>query len=380
MKYKFDIYVLGILILTFLFAGCENNEEQLANVAIHKNEKGYVLKDGYLAFENNESFIKTVSEIINLNNKEREEWEKSIGFVSQSRLINNLIMEELALDSVNRVKFSHTDVSTATKYDYRPKLFYNLISKGVIKLINEGTPDEYWDCSVFNKGFTSFINEDGLYAVGDSLFQVTSKDLRVVKLSSALNKQMLLKQLSNEKSVSTIKKISNGLPGNSPGLIESIGNNGAWTQNNKWPGVSQRIKLGIELTCLAYTLQTARFDFTHNYYVTCQKTNFWNSWINDYANYNVEGEWEIVVYYYTQRLAHEGFSYSGTAIYGIIQPETGERMYAGTTFGILPNEANQTYPYVWQEAYQPKFSFYKWKAKRTDTGQESIVKSYTGEY
>lgn len=381
MKYRFDKYVLGILVLTLLLTACDKNDDQLAAIASQKVDKGYVVKDGYLAFTNTESFIKTVSEIVSLSNADREKWEKSIGFTSQSSLINNLIVKELVLDSINRIKFTHIDISKATKFDYHPELYYDLLSKGIIKLIDEGTPDEYWDYSAFNKGFTYFINEEGLYAVGDSLFQVTNKELKVVKLSSASNKQALLNALNNnEKSVSTMNKVSAGSPGNSPGLIESTGNSGAWTQNSRWPSSSQRIKLGIELSCLAYSTQTARFDFTHNYYVTCQKTNFWNTWINDYANYNIEGEWTIIVYYYTQSFGHQGFTYSGTAITGVVHPETGERMYAGTTFWVLPDAANQTYPYVWQQAYQPQFQYYKWKATRTDTGQASIVKSYAGDY
>ena len=360
---------------------CEK-EDQLASIDSKEIEKGYVVKDGYLAFKNNESFINTVAAISNLNNADRQKWENTIGFVSQRSLINNLIVKELELDGINRIKFAHTDISKATKFDYRPELFYNLLSKGVIKLIDEGTADEYWDYSAFNKGFTFFINEEGLYAVGDSLYQVTNKELKVVRLSSATNKQELLRTLnSNDKNVSKIQKsTSANWPGDSPGLIESEGNNGPWTQNTRWPSVSQRIKLGIELSFLAYSIQTARFDFTHNYYVTCQKTNFWNKWINDYAYFNVEGEWTIEVYYYSQSYTYQSFSYSGTAISGVVHPETGERMYAGTTFWVLPNQANQTYPYVFQEAYQPKFSFYKWKATRTDTGQAAIVKSYYGDY
>lgn len=377
-----NIFTIAIIAIIFVFTSCNKDEFAFKTEVGPLDELGFEVKDGYLAFKNNESFIKTVSKIANMNKTEREKWEKSIGFVSQTRLINDLIDKELALDSVNRIKFADGDISKATKYDYRPALFYNLLSKGVIKLIDEGTPEEYWDYSAFNKGFTYFINEEGLYAVGDSLYQITEKELKCIKLSSAYSKQELLIAFNeNKKAVSKISKITDGIPGNSPGLIESEGNNGPFTQtSNKWPNVNYRIKLGIELSFLGYSFQTARFDFTHNYYVTCQKTNFWNNWINDYANYTAYGEWTIEAYYYGQSFGYQGFNYTGTAISGVVHPETGERMYAGTTFWILPNEVNQTYDYYFQQSYQPKFTFYKWKATRANPTLESIIKSYTGPY
>jgi hypothetical protein len=130
------------------------------------------------------------------------------------------LFKELNLDSINRIKFAHTDISKATKFDYHPELFYDHLSKGIIKLIDEGTKDEYWDYSAFNKGFTYFINEEGLNAVGDSLFQVTSDELKIIKLSSTSTKQELLKALNgNEKSVSRINKITAGFSGGLPTKI-----------------------------------------------------------------------------------------------------------------------------------------------------------------
>lgn len=381
MKYKLNKYVLGMLVIVFLLTACDKTEDQLASIGSQKSEEGYIVKDGYLAFKNNESFIKTVSEIVNLSNADRNKWESSIEFISQRSLINNLIVKELALDSINRIKFAHTDISQATKFDLRPELYYSLLSNGVIKIIGEGTTDEYWDYSAFNKGFTAFINEDGLYAVGDSLFQVTNKGLKVVKLSSASNKQELLKALNNEKSVSKINKITEGISADSPGLIESVGNNGPWTQNNSWPSASKRIKLGIELSWLIFSYVDCGFTFTHNYYVTCQKTNFWNNWINDYANYTLEGNWDIIVYYVPQSYSYYNYSYTGTAISGVVNPETGERVSAGTTFSVDLDGNNLTFPYPdIQIQYPPDFRYYKWKATRTDTGQQSYVKSYSGSY
>lgn len=286
-------------------------------------------------------------------------------------MINNLIEQELILDSLNRIKFKPSNISKATKFDLHPELYYNLLSNGTIKLINEGTSDEYWDFSVFNKGYTSFINEDGLYAIKDTLFQVTNTGIKKIIIDK-VNKyhENITKLNSNDLSLVGLKKITES----SPGLLLS-----PWTSNNNWPGISRRIQIGIELTCLCFYPSSAQFDFAHNYFVYCQKTNFWNNWIYEYPNITIEGQWTIWIYRYSQNYS-SSFNYNGTAQSGCLNPQTGVREYSGTIFSVLPNEANQSYPYVFQQAYEPEFNFYKWKAIRNDTGQEAILKSYAGPY
>lgn len=365
------IFLLAVMAV--IFASCEKEDLEKKNFYISQNSfnTDYFVRDGYLVFKNKTSFIKTVNQIINLNDGVRKKWEETIGFQSQRSLINKLIEQELILDSINRIRFKIANISKATKYDLHPELYYNLLSKGIIKLINKGTPDEYWDLSVCNKLYAEFINKDGLYAIGDTLFQANNTGIKNIIIEEVNNYEENLKKINSiDRNFIELKKAAES----SPGLLLS-----PWTANNNWPGVSRRIQIGIELTCLNFYPSTAQFDFTHNYYVYCQKTNFWNNWIYEYPNYTVEGQWTIYVYRYSQNYS-SSFNYNGTAQYGIINPQTGIREYAGTIFSVLPNEANQSYPYVFQQAYEPEFNFYRWIAKRNDTGQEAIIKSYAGPY
>jgi hypothetical protein len=359
-----NIFSIAIIAIIFVFTSCDKEE-----VTNNKAKIGYEVKDGYLVFKNNESFIKSITNISSMNRDERENWEKSIGFTSQTTLITTLIDDELNLDSINRIKFADGDISKATKYDFRPVLFYNLLTKGVIKLIDEGTPNEYWDFSAYNKSFSNFINEDGLFSIGDTIFQVANTELRKVKSFKYDDINQLKAVLTTQNEIKKIKKTATLMSATQcPGLIES-----QWVQNNRWPKTSQRIKLGMDLTFLSYSYSTAQFDFSHNYYVTCQSTNFWNKWINDYAYYTVQGRWWIRAYRFDQLVGDASFNYTGSAINGAVNPFTGQRMNAGTTFYILPDEANQTYDYAFQRAHEPYFMAYKWIVYRNDTGQSASL-------
>lgn len=364
MKYKSYKLVLVLLTINLLLTNCDKNESQFEPIVTQKSETGYVVRDGYLVFDSKESFIKTLDMVANITDDERRKWEIKIGFLSQQRIVANLIKEEIKKDSVNRIKYANTDLSTVDKSEQHSDLYYKTLSTGVIKLINEGTPDEYWDYSAFNRGFTSITNEEGLFAIGDSIFQVTDKEMKSMNISNEQNKKSILVALNkNEKNkvyhTSPIKR-SYGL---SPGLIES-----AWVANSRWPSQSQRIKIGIELTCLYFTPYTAQFDFKHNFYIYCQKTNLFNSWIYYGAPVTISGSWVIGVYYYTQTYANS-FTYNSPGAgntSGCVNPETGLLQPFGTTFSVMPDAANQSFTWEFQRDCQPVFEKYNWSVTRTD--------------
>jgi hypothetical protein len=236
----------------------------------------------------------------------------------------------------------------------------------MIKVIDEGTQFEYWDYSVFDRSCTGFINVEGLYAIGDTLYQVTDKELKSIKISDGLNKTDLLNKLN--KKISPIKPFQK-IMGTSPGLISS-----GWVTTGSWPSVQKRINLEIELTCVNFVPQTSEFDFKHNVYVKCQKTNLFNSWIYDTQNIQVTGDWQIQAYYYPQRYMGS-YSFSGrfSLMSLFINPDTGVSSPLGTYYSIFPDSANQTYDWEFQQGNQPIFVTNNWSATRTDINLTASV-------
>lgn len=183
MKKIFYLFAL----VAFTLTSCDKSEESISITSENAIDMpNYKVREGFLVFKNVDSFKEAKIFIGNLSDIERRKWESLIGFKSQYSMFMKLIDEELIKDSLNRIKYAGKDLSKVDEHEYHSEYYYELLSKRVIKLVDEGTPNEYWDYSVNDRSSTPFINEDGLFAIGDTLYQITKYKV----------KSMLLTQLS----------------------------------------------------------------------------------------------------------------------------------------------------------------------------------------
>jgi len=375
-----NIISIAIIAIIFVFSSCEKNELSFKPEVVPKAEVDFEVRDGYLVFKSKEAFRRSINTIINLTESNREKWEKGIGFMSQQRITNNVIREELKKDSINRIKFANTDLSPNKNFDYNSEAFakalslvsksdlhseayYNALNKGIIKLVNKGTLDEYWDYNILNRSYIGYINEDGLFGIADTLYQVTDNGINSIKYIDNSSKTNLLKSKLN----TTVNKIrfSPTQSSDSPGVLTS-----GWVQEPSGPWYPKRIKLDVELSMKNLITLTLSYEFYHRFYVTCQQRNVFRQWIRDVTYIKLYGTWEITVYRFPQ-VYSSSFSYSGNAanIYGSKNPENGQGNLYDSYYSVSPNQQNYDYGNGWPErqlAYQPEFNSLNWSVTRTD--------------
>jgi len=378
MKSKMTSYILVIISLTLVISGCSDNIDEINTDLTTQNSKGFVVENGFLKFESRETFGNSINKIINKSDSERNKWEKEIGFLSQQRIVDNIINEELKKDSINRTKFSNTDLSPkrntgynsekfkralslVSESDFHSDAYYQALSKGVIKLIDKGTEDEYWDFSVFSSCYVSFINEDGLYAIADTLYQVTNNGIKAIEYSEKNWKDAVFKiknSTENVKFRSPIQKI------NSPGVITS-----GWVSNNAWI-FPKRIKIDVELSVQYLITSTLNYEFFHRVHSECQSKNLLGKWIYDKCGtVTINGSWEISVYASAQ-LYSGVYSFTGNDAnnyYFSVNPSSGTLAYYESYFIVQPNSINFNYANGFPELqldYQPHFTRLEWIATR----------------
>jgi hypothetical protein len=365
--------VLLILSVSYILVSSCEKEKVERKTDNESTKSAFIVQDGILMFESTNSYLETIDAIANLSDKEREIWEEGIGFLSQRRIINNIINAELEQDSINEGKFTIDEAKMMTGKELHSAIYSEYLKKGVIKIIDEGTDDEYWDYSVFNRGFVDFINEDGLYAIGDTLYQVTDNSLKAMKNANFNNVQLLINATApDEKNGIYFIHQESNLKATSPGLIE----------NPSWFTISKkRIKIGIYLNVLYYMPGSKSYDFYHEVYVQCQEKNFWGNWKYQFTDISVNGSWVISVFYYPQ-LYGNSWSYIGYASYlkACINPATGITAPYQSYFLVKPNSLNLNIPSYTadQYDYQPVFERYNWSALRNGgcCGITATLKNY----
>ncbi len=377
-------YLFFLAIFSITLTSCNKNEEPLpitSEAVISMPD--YKVRDGFLIFSNKESFVKTTRFIGNLSDTERQQWESKIGFQSQHSMFMKLVDEELIKDSLNRIKYAGKDLSKADKRDYHSEYYYEMLAKGVIKLFDEGTPNEYWDYSVYDRSSTSFINENGLFAIGDTLYQIINQKIKSILLTKDAKKQDLLSTLSaNNTGIQKMSAYAYPLL-DCPGLIWAEN----WTTKGSWPSVQRRIRVGTELSFVEFLISTQRMEFKHNFYAQCQKTNLFNSWIYEVRSITVNGTWKIHAYsnpqYYESTIT---YSSNASDLKGCVNPGDGSPAPFGSDFLIYPNSSNQNpyppgddnsnYGLYWQyNSFQcrPQYSYYHWEVVDNNQSMTSAI-------
>ncbi len=365
---KLKIFVL--LLVSVIFLSCEK-EETITNETTVE-DKGYVAENGYIKFNSKETFINSIDYISSLSNIEREKWERKINFASQYSLVNRLINEELIKDSINRIKYENSDLSKVDKSEYHSDYYYIIKSKGIIKIIEEGTQNEYWDYNVFDRNSTKYINEDGIFAIADTLYQITNKTVKSIKLSPYKSKNEHLIELNQSKNIIYKVSDSDNETKNQPVNGEIWAD--SWTTEGQWPAVQKRIKVGIELSLVEFLISTQTIRFKHNFYVKCQKTNLFNVWIYDWSSVVVNGNWKIGVYLYTQYYENSlNYTTNCSDLSGCVNPETGLPAPFGSIFIVNANTTNRAVYWEINYEHSPFYSYYHWTAKRSDMNGTSTL-------
>jgi hypothetical protein len=328
------------------------------------NENGSVIvKNGLLVFRDMDSFEKTTNMIANFDDNQRAKWEGLLGFESQHSIVNQIISEEQIHDSMCYIWYKDIDIKTISESEKHSNLYNKYLNVGVIKVIDKGTDDEYWDYAICNRKYIDYVNQDGLFAIGDTIYQVTDKYFKSYKKGD-FSKIDLLKLATedNETNNIQVKNMVSTLKtyDGCPGLIDS-----AWVSSGN-SNNSKRIKIDIFLDVQGYNPSATRpaYQFYHEVYVQCQRRNIWGKWKYDWcdASSTVNGSWDIGVFYREQTYGNS-WSYTGSFSYlkACINPQTGLGAVYQSYFTVY---CDNPWSSGTEAAYPPHFHNYNWTATR----------------
>ncbi len=358
-KFYSLIVVTAFISNMLVLVSCEKQSEIDLQENKDLSKYSFSVVNGFLRFESTEALVQVLDGIANINDNERENWENKVGFLSQRRIVNIIINEENRQDSINESIYKDKDIEWDDLLNLHSDAYNNYLSKGVIKVFDKGTIDEYWDYAVFNKGFVDIINEDGLYAIGDTLYQVTENSLKAMKNADFNQAQLLVKATKpDEKNDIIFIHQESALKRTSPGLIVS-----EWVELGTGKQGDKRINIGIYLSVYQYIVSSKSFYFYHDVYVQCQERNWLRQWKYKDAYIDVYGSWDVMIYespeYYGNSWSWHGY---GNYLKASVNPGTGISAPFQSIFSVRPYDPWNTQEDQYE--YAPVWDWYHWTATR----------------
>jgi hypothetical protein len=277
------------------------------------------VQEGVLVFKTADDFYKTISEIGTYSDYEREQWEESIGFLSQRRIITQIIKAEQKHIEPYMNMTDEEVLKLSEVPNEHSDLFYKYLNSGLIKITDEGTDQENWDFTVFNKTYVDFLNEDGFFAVGDTIFQATSNSIKIVPsgIFSDLE-QIKTTEESNDK----IHILSNTLKSTRYYYDSDVAQSG-----------KKRISIEVYGDQIWFIPSSKIVEFTYVFFVRCQEKKLF-SWKDINTETWISGKWDLGIDTWTSFSNSFYYHYNMCYLKQSMNPETGVRSNDGTHYTV----------------------------------------------
>lgn len=159
---KIYLLVIGIVIS---FASCTQQEDFIQPV--ETNEPPVVIKDNMLVFANSEAVNKALANQLDLP--------FSTTFASQKDIFNNLMDAEYE----HACKLKDLTDEEYENHQKHSDLYMRLLKNNFIKEEKYVDNSILYDLNILSPGYAKILNEQGFYAIKDTIFQMTPTELRV---------------------------------------------------------------------------------------------------------------------------------------------------------------------------------------------------------
>lgn len=280
---------LALLFFCSVLSSCRK-EDNLVKQIPHSNDAAtgeFVVKNGMFCFNSMDSYHKTLDLLDKMGDAEAEKWEASIGITTQRRIFNKIVQaeNELLLNPYENIKEEDALASAKPKQEHS-NLYYEYLNKGLIKVLYQGTIDEYFDYAVVNPALAKIINAEGFLAIGNTLYQLTSTEIKS-KENYSLSDIGLLNSVSQTNDAEKIIVERPNLTAKVMGVFDfNLESSWGYSSSN-----DRRIKVKVVFSS-NLTGGGTGCTASHNVNVVIQKKNIWGSWVPSAQQMWLNGNWD----------------------------------------------------------------------------------------
>jgi hypothetical protein len=264
-----------------MFTGCSKEKDVLNVKTVEtttvKTEKGLLCFSGKAEFEN------IYNQHLQMSDSELNLWEKKSGFVSMRNIFNQIVEAENALN-LPYEKMTPEQLQNATPPPAHSELYYKYLKSGFLKIQTYADGSESYTYNVINPSSVGYFNENGLLKIGDTIYQVTDKALKLITYGDFGKIDLLQKTNQSDKQnhieVMYFQKHDKGLDHSHSSDWQATGD--AYH--------SKRIR--VDITYYTNIDPGLRAAFiTYNVGVQCQQKNMWGNWVLCSTDTYIYGTW-----------------------------------------------------------------------------------------
>lgn len=307
-------YLVVITVIT-LMNSCKKEEILNTYNSTQLNQSGIEVsvKHGMLVFSSMEAYQRTIEQLDKMSDVEAALWEKSIGIKTQRGIFSDIVKAENDLLITPYEGLSQDELQNVlAPKSKHSELYFAYLNKGLIKIVDPGTQDEYFDYATINPAFAKVINKDGFIAIGSTLYQFTNTEIKSKENYSIDDVQLLgVSKISNESErilVITPNSVANNkVMGDFDFDMES-----SWGYSSS---NDRRIKIRVIFNS-NLTGGGTGCTANHNVNVVVQKKNIWGNWVASAQQMWLNGNWDsqFTLFNYQELNYYPTYSYYNATV------------------------------------------------------------------
>ena len=256
--------IIIVALITLIFScNKENDAEPLT------------AKNSIPTFSNKVDFLKTVEHFSQLTSEQRQNEEKTRGYISMKTAFENIIMAEWKVnDEAEKLVQGGKKVTL-----YHSKEYEEALKKGLIIESKESDGSTKFDLNIISSSEIGAINADGLVMINDSLYRFEAKTLKYI---NGNNEHMILSNNEKQARVAIEREIT-------------------WTPGgNKTIGKKRLVFEIVHKSYLGYPVGNTWGGSTNNtlllkFIAKNYRKNIWGNWNYDmnFPYTYIDGNWRI---------------------------------------------------------------------------------------
>lgn len=239
---------------------------------------GVTAKNGILAFDSLVTYDQSYPIIFNMNNEQAEAWERSLGFVSQRNIFNQIVKAEYEYLAAPYEGKSAAQLKRMNKPRGHTDIYEKYLRAGVIKIQPEARGEGTYTSALTIGGYQPIINEQGYFIVGNTIYQI--KEDRIKELEGLdFSRLPALDKAAADDPANKIKVYS--VVANSSATPSTAASNCSYPRTTNW--ITSGNRRGMTTVNFSKTYWNpyphSKVTINYNVNVKSQKKNVWGNWV-----------------------------------------------------------------------------------------------------